>query len=115
MNRADSRAFRTAFAITSPSSRDLPGMRMANSSPPVRATVASAGAAVGEIDENLHTLGNDVVRFLAVDIHHEADTAGVALVERTIKTLRLREATNHLEFFLGGVGHELQTSTDDSI
>ena len=49
--------------------------------------VTTAGAAVGEIDENLDAFSNDVVGFVAVDVDDEADTAGVALVHRAIETL----------------------------
>jgi hypothetical protein len=76
--------------------------------------IAAAGAAVGEIDEDLHAFRDDVVRFVAVDVDHKADATGIALVHRAIQALRRGKAANHLKFFLGGVGHELRTSTEDS-
>src|SRR5277367_1227785 len=54
--------------------------------------VAAAGAAMGEIDEDLNTAGNDVVRSIAFDVGDEADAARVAFVAGVVKALRFRQA-----------------------
>ena len=54
--------------------------------------IAATSAAVGQVDQNLNALDDDVVRFLAFDIGYEADTAGVAFLGRVIKTLWLGQA-----------------------
>ena len=48
--------------------------------------IAAAGAAMGEIDENLKAASQHVMRALAVNIDDEADAAGVVLVGRIVKT-----------------------------
>jgi hypothetical protein len=40
-----------------------------------------------EVDENLQTLSDDVVRFLALDVDHEADATGVVFVAGIVETL----------------------------
>ncbi len=50
--------------------------------------VAPARAAVGEIDEDLERLVDDVVGFDALQVAHEAHAAGVALVARVVESLR---------------------------
>ncbi len=50
--------------------------------------VAAAGAAVGQVDEDLDALDDDVVGFLAFDIGDKADTAGIMLVARVVEALR---------------------------
>ena len=50
--------------------------------------IAAASAAVRQIDQNLNALEDDVVRFLAFDIGHKADAAGIVLVSRIVKSLR---------------------------
>ena len=52
--------------------------------------IAAAGAAVRQVDENLDALDDDVVRFLALDVGDEADTAGIVFVARVVETLRRR-------------------------
>ena len=64
--------------------------------------IAAASAAVGQVDQNLYALDNDVVRFLALDIGDEADTAGVAFLGRVIETLWLGQAARR-----NGVIHKL--------
>ena len=53
--------------------------------------IAAAGAAMRQVDEDLQSLGDDVVRLLALDVDDEADTAGVVLVLRIVETLLRRE------------------------
>ena len=52
--------------------------------------IAATGSAVRQIDEDLDALGNDIVRFVAVDVHHEANPAGIAFVGRIVQALRRR-------------------------
>ena len=42
--------------------------------------VAAAGAAMGEVHQNLDSLDDDVVRLAAFDIGHEANAAGIAFL-----------------------------------
>jgi len=49
--------------------------------------IASTGSAVSQIDENLDPFCDDFVGRFRVDIDNKAETAVVALVCRTIKTL----------------------------
>ena len=52
--------------------------------------IAAAGAAVRQVDQNLNALDDDVVRFLTLDVGNEADSAGIVLMARIVKTLRGR-------------------------
>jgi len=54
-----------------------------------RLRIATAGAAVGEIDENLDALENDVVALLPRNVRHKTNPAGIVLVARIVKTLGL--------------------------
>ena len=54
--------------------------------------IAAARAAVREVDEDLQSLDDDVVRLLALDVDHEADATGVVLVSRIVETLLDRES-----------------------
>jgi hypothetical protein len=49
--------------------------------------LTAARAAVLQIDQDLQRLGDDVVRALALLVHDEADTAGIALGARVVQTL----------------------------
>ena len=42
--------------------------------------IAAAGAAMRQVEQNLNSLADDVVTFLAADAGDEADPAGVVLV-----------------------------------
>ena len=53
--------------------------------------IAPAGAAMGQIDQNLHAFENDVVRLPAFDVGDEADAASVVLVLRAVKSLSRRQ------------------------
>ena len=55
-----------------------------------RAFFAAAGAAVVQIDENGQTLLDDVVRTPALDVHDEADAAGVVLEAGIVEPLPRR-------------------------
>src|SRR5262249_46959002 len=50
--------------------------------------IAAAGAAMGEVLQHGERLLDDVVGALALDVHHEADAAGVAFGPRVQKSLR---------------------------
>ena len=52
--------------------------------------IAAAGSAMGQVDEDLNALDDNVVRFLTLDIRDEADSAGVVLMARIVKSLRGR-------------------------
>ncbi|MFO1425425.1 MAG: hypothetical protein U1F11_00315 [Steroidobacteraceae bacterium] len=54
--------------------------------------LAAAGAAVVEVLEHLDRGAQDLVRLAALDVHDEADAAGVALVARVVETLLLRRS-----------------------
>ena len=53
--------------------------------------VAAGGAAVGQVDEDLDSLEDDLVGLAALDVDDEADAAGVALGARVVETLRGRK------------------------
>ena len=57
-------------------------------------------AAVLEVGENLEGVGDDLMRFAALEIGDEADATRIALVRRIIKTLRRRrfEALERFDF-----------------
>jgi len=42
---------------------------------------------VSEIDENLNALRDDLVRFLAIEIHDKPHAARVVLIARVVQTL----------------------------
>ncbi len=52
--------------------------------------IASASAAVGQVDQDLNALDDNVVRLLALDVGDEADAARIMLVAGIVKTLRGR-------------------------
>ena len=58
-----------------------------NSGAVPRAGIATLGAAVREIFEDLQTLTDDVVRLLAFDVDDKADAAGIFLVSRVVEPL----------------------------
>ena len=50
--------------------------------------IAAAGPAMRQVDEHLYALHDNVVRFLTLDVGHEADTAGIVLKAGVVKSLR---------------------------
>jgi hypothetical protein len=54
--------------------------------------LAAAGAPVQEVLEYLQRLAHDGVRAAALDVHHEANAAGVVLVGGVVESLGGREA-----------------------
>jgi hypothetical protein len=60
--------------------------------------VASTGAAMGQIDQNLHALEHDVVRFAALNARHKSDAASVVLVLGPVESLSLRQASKWVKF-----------------
>src|SRR5689334_4438385 len=50
--------------------------------------IATAGATVSQIDEDLNTLVNNLVGLVAANAGYEADSASIVLVCGVIKTLR---------------------------
>jgi hypothetical protein len=69
---------------------ELVGLLEEDAGAVARVRLASAGAAVLEVDEHLDGLRDDVVRSPVLEIGHEADAARVVLVGRVIKSLLLR-------------------------
>jgi hypothetical protein len=61
--------------------------------------LAAAGAAMVEVLEDLDALLDDGVRFLALDVHDEADAAGVMLELRVIEALLWRRAQSNGSHF----------------
>ena len=49
-----------------------------------RFRIAAAGAAMRQVDENLQTLQNDVVRLLAFNVDNKTNAAGIVLMGRVI-------------------------------
>ena len=60
--------------------------------------IASASAAMGEIDQNLHTFEHDVVRLPAFNIRDEPDAASVVLVLRPVQALSRWQASKWVDF-----------------
>ena len=54
--------------------------------------LAAAGATVLQVLQDLERLSDDVVRLAALDVHDEADPAGIALVGGVVQTLGRRLA-----------------------
>ena len=53
--------------------------------------ITSAGAAVGEIQQDLNALADDLVTLVAADARHKSDAAGIVLVRGVIEALRGRQ------------------------
>jgi hypothetical protein len=47
---------------------------------------------MGEVDENLKALADDLVTLLALDVRDQPHAAGIVLIPRMIEALRLRLA-----------------------
>ena len=60
---------------------------------------------MGQINQQLQALLDDVVAFLSLDIRDEADTARVVLVARVVKPLRLRKSFRRGIFILTHRGY----------
>ena len=56
--------------------------------------IAAAGAAMRQVDQDLQSLEDDVVRLLALDVDHETDAAGVVLVAGVVETLLRGESVH---------------------
>ncbi len=52
--------------------------------------IAAACAAMRQVNQDLHSLDDDVVGLHALDVDYKADTAGIMLVAGVIKTLGRR-------------------------
>jgi len=53
--------------------------------------IAAASAAVGQVDEYLDALDDNVVGFITFDTGYEADTAGIMFQAGMIESLRFRQ------------------------
>ena len=51
--------------------------------------VAARGAAMGEVDEHLEALADDLVALFAPDVRDKSNAAGIVLIPRMIEALRL--------------------------
>ena len=49
--------------------------------------LATAGTAVHEISQNCQCVRDDLVRAATFDIHHEADTTSIVLMDRVVEAL----------------------------
>ena len=49
--------------------------------------IATAGAAVRQVQKNLNSFANDVVAFIAVDAGHKPDPASIVLVRGVVEAL----------------------------
>ena len=63
-----------------------------NSSAIARFRIASTGAAMSQVDEDLQSLFDDVMRLLALNIDHKPDATGIVLVSRVVETVLNRES-----------------------
>ena len=63
-----------------------------NSRAIARFRVTSRGAAMGEVDEYLQPFADDLVASFALDAGHKTHAAGIVLITRVIKPLRLMSA-----------------------
>ncbi len=65
--------------------------------------IATAGATMGKVDQDLDALAHDLVSAHALDAGDEADAAGIVLVARIVESLRRRQTgwrwSVHLHFF----------------
>ena len=59
--------------------------------------IAAAGAAVSEIDENFQALTDDLVAFLAANVHDETHSAGVVLIRRVVQTFARRGSNGNCD------------------
>ena len=50
--------------------------------------VAAGGAAMGEVDEDLEALADDLVALFAADVRDQSHAAGIVLIARMIEALR---------------------------
>src|SRR6058998_294056 len=60
-----------------------------------RVDFAAAGPAVQQVLQHGERLADDRMRLSALDVHHEADPAGIVLVGRIVETLRGGQAWRH--------------------
>ena len=60
--------------------------------------IATASAAMGQVDQNLDALENDVVRLPALDAGDKADAASVVLVLRAVQPLSRWHASKWVQF-----------------
>jgi hypothetical protein len=71
-----------------------------------RLRVATGGTAVGEVDEDLKTLADDVVAFVAANVRDQTHAAVVVLVLRMIQTLRIGDRATLIQCFHGSLPDE---------
>ena len=64
---------------------------MSNPAPSPVSAIASAGAAMREVDQDLNPFFDNVVRLLAFDIGHETNTACIVFLIGMVEALRFRK------------------------
>ena len=57
--------------------------------------IATAGSSVGQVDEDLDALDDDVVISNPLDVRNEANSAGIVLIARVVEALRLGETSGY--------------------
>ena len=67
--------------------------------------IAAARAAMRQVDENLNALLDDLVCFLALDVSHKPDPAGVVFVAWMVQSRRFREAAHSFPILAAGLFH----------
>ncbi len=65
--------------------------------------VAARRSAMGEVDEHLKALADDLVAFFAADVRDEAHAAGIVFIARMIEALRLRSTETAIRRFHGSL------------
>jgi len=65
-----------------------------------RLGIAAAGPAVGQVDQDMDALDDNVVRLLALDAGDKADAASITLMTRIVEPLRLGKSMETIAFVL---------------
>ena len=66
-----------------------------------RLRITACRSAMGEVDEDLETLADDVVALFALDACHQAHSARIVLIARVVETLGLRKAKTLIRYLHG--------------
>ena len=68
--------------------------------------IATASAAMRQVDQNLDALQDDVVRLPPLDVGDKADAASVMLVLRAVKSLSRRQSSKWVQFTHVSCNHD---------
>ena len=74
-----------------------------NSRAIARFRIAAGRAAMGEIDQDLQALANNVVTLLAADARDQTHATGIVLIPRVIEPLRCGNAVMAIRWFHGNL------------